>query len=73
ESDDITYLDNNDENEESDIDILKIEDIVNLNDPIFDTSENAIINEGTQERRVETMNYLAEDIVQEFLAEFEDT
>ncbi|CAJ0847198.1 17125_t:CDS:2 [Entrophospora sp. SA101] len=35
--------------------------------------ENAIINEGTQERRVETMNYLAEDIVQEFLAEFEDT
>ncbi|CAJ0884959.1 10192_t:CDS:1, partial [Entrophospora sp. SA101] len=30
-----------------DIDILKIEDIVNLNDPIFDTSENAIINEGT--------------------------
>ncbi|CAJ0872729.1 8725_t:CDS:1, partial [Entrophospora sp. SA101] len=73
ESDDITYLDNNDENEESDIDILKIEDIVNLNDPIFDMSENAIINEGTQERRVETMNYLAEDIVQEFLAEFEDT
>ncbi|CAJ0840472.1 4269_t:CDS:2 [Entrophospora sp. SA101] len=36
-------------------------------------NENAIINEGTQERRVETMNYLAEDIVQEFLAEFEDT
>ena len=67
ESADITHLDNNDE------DILKIEDIVNLNDPIFVTSENVIINECTQERRTETMNYVAEDIVQEFLAESEDT
>ena len=61
------------ENEENNIDILKIEDIVNLNDPIFVTSENVIINECTQERRTETMNYVTEDIVQEFLAESEDT
>ncbi|CAH1764294.1 5267_t:CDS:2, partial [Entrophospora sp. SA101] len=67
-SDSITHLDTNDdlgENEnldENNIDILGIEDIVNLNDPIFDTSENIVINESTSKRRIETMNYVAEDI-----------
>ncbi|CAJ0769671.1 24189_t:CDS:2, partial [Entrophospora sp. SA101] len=29
--------------------------------------ENTVINESISERRIETMNYVAEDIVEEFL------
>ncbi|CAJ0849412.1 6998_t:CDS:2 [Entrophospora sp. SA101] len=44
-----------------------IEEIVNLNGPIFDTSEITVINESISERRIETINYVAEDIAEEFL------
>lgn len=47
EQNDITHLDNNDENGKNNMDMLKIEEVVNLNGPIFDTSENVIINERT--------------------------
>ncbi|CAJ0760202.1 19260_t:CDS:1, partial [Entrophospora sp. SA101] len=43
-----------------------IEEIVNLNGPIFDTSEITVINESISERRIETINYVAEDIAEEF-------
>nr|CAG8574529.1 240_t:CDS:2 [Entrophospora candida] len=49
-----------------------IEEIVNLNGPIFDTSEITVINKSISERRIETINYVAEDIAEEFLVGLED-
>nr|CAG8584133.1 13722_t:CDS:2 [Entrophospora candida] len=52
--------------------VMGIEEIVNLNGPIFDTSEITVINKSISERRIEAINYVAEDIAEEFLVGLED-